>query len=559
MSLSVFPHAEAFSSSKLTEGRDRRHELDRQISRLTSVRSLRVVTESSLAQQTQAHSDGPEIRGVFEALGPPFSAAALELATRTDLLPPSLCRELRRTRSSLPEISEAEAHAYLQEQLGAPVADVFLEIEPRPFVLQASIHSYRARLRNGAAVRLDLLHPAVSRRLDADLEAVAKLKPILKRWKTAPGPGEEDRSDAQRTDLDTCLADVRRTIELEADLSHRVADLILLQNDRAEPDAPRIPLVYSDLSTSGALVTEALGGVSLAEIGSPERGLQQPQRQALARRLARVWLRQALAGRPTPRTPHPEATTILERGQIAFEAGGSFRLSSEERGLLESYLHAMSLQDPEAACRILLPFWPDADAPRLLRASRQLMPEHQTFELGPSQHLSTQLLLHERRLAQLGASFPAPMADFFRGLSWIHFSCQTLAPEIDALREGLDHLRLRRDLDQIRRSMRLDQWSGDVTKCLELWSELPQKVDAFLDSAARHALDSPPSRAHLTHPRPGHSTLGARLLFGALLLLLLLLRIEEHNHGLDPMTEWISFLGTLVVGGVLLLQMGEGR
>ena len=558
MSLSACRPHEARSSSTPSRGSDRRRELDRKIPRLTSGRSLRVVTDAStgsLAEQAQIDSDDLRARTVFEDLGPPFSAAAFDLAARTDLLPLRLCRALRQTRAELQEVPRFDLRTFLRKKLGAPVEDVFSEIEPSPFSIRGSTQSYRARLANGDPVRLDLLHPTVPQRMDDDRAAVAKLQPALERWLARSCHRAEERDLGRRASLASCLAGIRRAVELETDFSQRASDLALLQKDRFEPDAPYIPRLYSELSTPDLLVTESVGGSLLEEVFGSQLQATKTQLRTVARRLAALWLRQALAGSPTPRTPSPATTRILPGGALAFDVAASFRLPTTERGVLDGYLHWMALQDPEAACSILLPLWPEIDGSMLLRESRQLMPEHETFELGPGHHLSTQILLHERRLTQLGAPFPSPLSDFFRGLSWLHFTCQEIAPEIDALREASEHLQLRRDLSRLRSMASLEPWSREIGKGLELWSELPQKVDAFLDAATADLLPDSPRNAR---SRPGHLPPSHRLLFATLLLLLVLLRLEAQGPDLRAWLERLAFAATLVAGGVLLFRMGEG-
>ena len=77
--------------------------------------------------------DTPQrIRRVLEELGPTFIKMGQILATRVDLFPPAYIEEFGKLQDQAPPVDFGKLLPQLEEDLGAPVDEVFLDLDRTP-------------------------------------------------------------------------------------------------------------------------------------------------------------------------------------------------------------------------------------------------------------------------------------------------------------------------------------------------------------------------------------------------------------------------------------------
>ena len=80
-----------------------------------------------------AHLDRPHrVRRVFELLGPTFVKLGQILATRPDLFGPEWISEFEKLQSQAPQLDFEELRPQIEEDLGAPLEELFEEVETKP-------------------------------------------------------------------------------------------------------------------------------------------------------------------------------------------------------------------------------------------------------------------------------------------------------------------------------------------------------------------------------------------------------------------------------------------
>jgi ubiquinone biosynthesis protein len=88
------------------------------------------------------------IRRVLEELGPSFVKLGQIASTRPDLVPADIIEELRKLQDDVPPVPFDQMQIELEQQLGAPIADVFSAFDERPIASASIGQVYRARLRS---------------------------------------------------------------------------------------------------------------------------------------------------------------------------------------------------------------------------------------------------------------------------------------------------------------------------------------------------------------------------------------------------------------------------
>ena len=125
------------------------------------------------------HTQTQRLRQALEALGPVFSAFGLYMASRVDLL-------LVRDRLELAAIADwAEAtpsplcETLIARELGCSLAEVYPVFEDEPCESRLLFQSHRARLSDGKAVTVKVVHPELQAYLECDLELLPVLQPAF--------------------------------------------------------------------------------------------------------------------------------------------------------------------------------------------------------------------------------------------------------------------------------------------------------------------------------------------------------------------------------------------
>jgi ubiquinone biosynthesis protein len=116
-----------------------------------------------------AHLDHPQrVRRVFEVLGPTFVKLGQILATRPDLLGPEWITEFEKLQWQAPPLDFAELRPQIEEDLGAPLEELFQEVEPTPLAAASLAQVHRATLKDGTKVVLKIQRPGIRPQIESD-------------------------------------------------------------------------------------------------------------------------------------------------------------------------------------------------------------------------------------------------------------------------------------------------------------------------------------------------------------------------------------------------------
>jgi ubiquinone biosynthesis protein len=498
------------------------------------------------------------------SLGPVFSLFGIYLASRVDLLSPKRCLELAAIPDHAKPTPIAAIRTLIFRQLGCSVAESYPTFQEEPFESRLLYQTHRARLGNGMAVTVKIAHPELEEHLLCDFELLTLLKPAFADYGRADFP------------IERVTADFRRALRQQMDFAHEIDAMDALACDSKEFDMLTVPTLHRRFCSSKVLTAEFLSGTSLADvISSVRRGeswhgarakLPDVDPNDLARRLCRVWLRQALLGNIFPVEPDPKNVLVLSDKHFAFASGSFASLSSDAKTNLWTYILAAASEDPDKACSCLLREMEESQSQvrqdELARQFRQVVPfrDGGWSDNDRSDSLAEHLFVQWRLASASGFSPSFQLLSFYRGLFSIAAAAEQLAPRHNSLLHGLEEVRLTEMLQQFQQMIGLGPMSTDLDKYATMIMELPKKLDDVLTLAAEGNTLLRLRIVEAAGHRKQKNSLAVAI---ALLLLLVTVALLAHylafRGGGGPWAERIGATLCALVGAVLLRVASGAR
>jgi len=130
-----------------------------------------------------AHLEHPQrVRRVLEILGPTFIKLGQILATRPDLFGPEWIAEFEKLQWQAPPLDFAELRPQVEKDLGAPLEEIFQQVDATPFAAASLAQVHRATLKDGTQVVLKIQRPGIRPIIEADMRLLAYLASLAERF-----------------------------------------------------------------------------------------------------------------------------------------------------------------------------------------------------------------------------------------------------------------------------------------------------------------------------------------------------------------------------------------
>ncbi|HBO46313.1 MAG TPA: ABC transporter [Planctomycetaceae bacterium] len=281
------------------------------------------------------HSWEMRVRLALSELGPTFIKLGQILSTRPDLVGVGLAEELEHLQTNVPADSPEVAKALIQQELGRPVEELFVEFEDVPMAAASIGQVHRAKLPSGERVVVKVQRADIERKVAVDLEILAGLAVLAERL-----PEFHNYRPRATT------AEFQRTMRGELDFRREMRNMEQFARDFEGDKTIRIPLAYPELSTARVLTMEYIEGVPLSAAERIRaKGFDTKE---LARRGANIYLEMIFCNGFYHADPHPGNIVLLDGNVIGLlDHGMVGRMTERMQEAFVEMLLAITNRDAE--------------------------------------------------------------------------------------------------------------------------------------------------------------------------------------------------------------------
>ncbi len=292
----------------------------------------------------QSHLETPQrIRRALEEMGPTFIKLGQILATRVDLFQPEWIREFEKLQDQAPALPFEALEKQLLEDLGAPVDEIFPELDRKPLAAASIAQVHRARLEDGTLVVVKIRRPGIERIIEADLRLLERLARIL----------ESEVAELRRYRPQEIVHQFTLSMRRELDLAVECRNAERVAANFEDKPEIIVPKVYWDWVSERINVQQFIRGIA----GRNQQAIDAAglSRSLLATRGANAVLQMVLIDGLFHADPHPGNIIYLPDNRIAFiDFGMVGRLSESRRDQVIDLLHSIVNRDCSGVVDVLL-------------------------------------------------------------------------------------------------------------------------------------------------------------------------------------------------------------
>jgi predicted unusual protein kinase regulating ubiquinone biosynthesis (AarF/ABC1/UbiB family) len=228
-------------------------------------------------------------------------------------------RELAKLRDAAPTVSFKQMRRVIEDDLEAPISELFASFDEEPIAAASIGQVYRATLKDdGREVAVKVQYPGVAGAVRADLQNLDMIMRLLKRM--TPG-----------LDVKAIAEEIKERIVEELDYELEAQNQRSLARIFAGHPFIVVPEVISGLARERVMVSEFVRGVGFEEL----KGRSQAERDRLGEIVFRFFLGCLYRHRQFSGDPHPGNFLLQDDGRVAFMDFGLFKRLDREPVELE--------------------------------------------------------------------------------------------------------------------------------------------------------------------------------------------------------------------------------
>lgn len=226
--------------------------------------------------------------------------------------------KLAALRDAAPTVGFEQMSRVIEEDLEAPVSDVFADFETEPIAAASIGQVYRATLRDGRAVAVKVQYPGIGDAVRADMKNLGVLLRLA-------------RSITPELDTKAVGDEIRERIVEELDYELEASNQRTMARLYEGHPFIAIPAVVGSLCRERVIVSELVTGRSFEEL----RGAPEAERDRIGEILFRFYFGSMYRFRRFSGDPHPGNMVALDDGRIAFLDFGLFKTIGRDVAALE--------------------------------------------------------------------------------------------------------------------------------------------------------------------------------------------------------------------------------
>ncbi|MFG1295239.1 2-polyprenylphenol 6-hydroxylase [Xanthobacter variabilis] len=284
-----------------------------------------------LIARRDAGSRSARFSAALSRLGPSYVKLGQFLATRPDVVGPTVARDLEVLQDRMPAFGQEAAERIVTDAFERPVNEVFPVFGP-PVAAASIAEVHKAEVVDPDGTRRDVavkvLRPGISRRFSADMASFRRLAEF----------GENTFAEARRLRLTSVVDTMARSVAMEMDLRLEAAAYAELAENTREDHDLHVPEVDWDRSTRDVLTTEWIDGIKLSDkeaLIAAGHDLKD-----IARIVMQSFLRQAMRDGFFHADMHPGNLFVDAQGRlVVVDCGIMGRLGLKERRFLAEILY----------------------------------------------------------------------------------------------------------------------------------------------------------------------------------------------------------------------------
>lgn len=272
-----------------------------------------------------------QLRELLTRLGPAYIKIGQALSTRPDLVPPVYLEELTRLQDQLPPFPNEIAYQFIEEELGAPPAEVYAKISPQPIAAASLGQVYKGQLITGEEVAIKVQRPDLRETITVDLYILRRIAAWV-----------QQKVKRVRSDLVGILDELGDRIFEEMDYIHEGENAERFFELYGHMKDVYVPKIYWEYTNRRVLTMEWINGTKLTQ--TAEITAQGIDARYLIEVGVQCSLRQLLEHGFFHADPHPGNLLATPDGKLAYlDFGMMSEIKPPQRyGLIEAIVHVVN-------------------------------------------------------------------------------------------------------------------------------------------------------------------------------------------------------------------------
>lgn len=244
------------------------------------------------------------LRHAFEELGPSFIKLAQILSARPDLITKAYADEFKKLQDEVPPFRFEEVRTIIQEELGAPLEEIFKEFEVRPIAAASIAQVHGATLKSGESVVVKIQRPRIKEIIETDIDIMRFIAELMDRY----------MPEAEFFNPKGIVEEFSKTVRKELNFREEARNLNRFRRNFEGHKYIYIPRLYPEYLTEKVIVMERIEGIRIDRVSEIEKlGFD---RSHIARIGLEAYLKMIFEDGYFHADPHPGNIFIMPDGRI---------------------------------------------------------------------------------------------------------------------------------------------------------------------------------------------------------------------------------------------------